>query len=109
FEAGHLPFSWAPPNGYPYGGPYWAGLPLPRWNFAQYLVAGVAELDLSFLDPGDPPDVIADTFSFVLFGALPTPERRARLIDFIAALPADPARLREALALVASSPEAQYH
>ncbi len=30
-EAGHLPFAWAPPNGYPDSLGYLSGLVLPRW------------------------------------------------------------------------------
>ena len=32
-KAGHLPFNWGPPDGYPDTTEYWVGLLLPRWNF----------------------------------------------------------------------------
>ncbi|MEO1366625.1 MAG: DUF1800 family protein, partial [Acidobacteriota bacterium] len=109
YEAGHLPFSWVPPNGYPDGGPYWAGLPLPRWNLPQYLIGGGAAIDLSFIDPSTSPEDLVDVLSVLLIGAALEPARRARLIDFVAGLPAGQERLYEGLALVASTPEAQYH
>jgi uncharacterized protein (DUF1800 family) len=37
--AGHLPFNWSPPDGYPDTNAYWMGLVLPRWNFAAALVS----------------------------------------------------------------------
>ncbi|MGH7133322.1 MAG: DUF1800 domain-containing protein [Phycisphaerales bacterium] len=39
-KAGHLPFNWGPPDGYPDTTEYWIGLLLPRWNFgAQVPIA----------------------------------------------------------------------
>ena len=37
-DAGHLPFSWGPPDGYPDTLEYWGSLQGPRWNFASNLV-----------------------------------------------------------------------
>ena len=37
-DAGHLPFAWTPPNGYPDSTDWWASFLLPRWNFAQAAV-----------------------------------------------------------------------
>ena len=110
FEAGHLPFAWGPPNGYPDGGPYWAGLPLPRWNYGQYLlISGAATFDFSFLDPGEAPELIADVLGFVLHGAPLAPARRAELAGFIDSRPVGPQRIYEALALAIAAPEMQYH
>ncbi|MGQ0626512.1 MAG: DUF1800 domain-containing protein [Phycisphaerales bacterium] len=36
--AGHLPFNWNPPDGYPDANSYWSGQLLPRWNFGANLV-----------------------------------------------------------------------
>lgn len=38
--AGHLPFAWSPPDGYPENIEYWAGLQLPRWNYGASVATG---------------------------------------------------------------------
>lgn len=38
-EAGHQPFHWIPPNGYPIAPDYWRGNLLPRWGFGMELSA----------------------------------------------------------------------
>ena len=37
--AGHRPFYWGPPDGYPDTLAYWSGLVIPRWNFGASLMA----------------------------------------------------------------------
>ncbi len=37
-DAGHLPFWWGPPDGYPDTIQYWSSQQIPRWNFAVNLV-----------------------------------------------------------------------
>lgn len=38
--AGHLPYRWEPPDGYPDTFEYWSSALLPRWNFGFALVQG---------------------------------------------------------------------
>ncbi len=41
-RAGHLPFNWGPPDGYPDTLEYWSGQQLPRWNFGDEVVPTTA-------------------------------------------------------------------
>jgi len=65
-QAGHLPFAWTTPDGYPDDEIYWSGLMLPRWNFVFSALAG----DLASIEV----DTSAYRPKF-------TPKRQARLID----------------------------
>jgi uncharacterized protein (DUF1800 family) len=39
-QAGHLPFNWQSPDGYPDSVDYWVGGQLPRWNVGATLMNG---------------------------------------------------------------------
>jgi len=109
--AGHLPFNWGPPNGYPDTLDYWSGALLPRWNFAaEVLVPEVSGLsfDLSYLDPQAPVEALVDGMSQVLGGTFSETTRQT-LTLFLAEQPPTPERLREALGLLIASPEFQYY
>ena len=41
-RAGHLPFNWGPPDGYPDTLEYWSGQQLPRWNFGDEVLPTTA-------------------------------------------------------------------
>ncbi len=111
-RAGHLPFAWSPPNGYPDARGYWSGFLLPRWTFA----AGVLEdpgviVDLAGLgfDPSLTPQALVRRIELWLFAALPgglSETTRERLRSYLRA-GRSPERIREAIGLALSSPEFQ--
>ncbi len=110
--AGHVPFDWPPPNGYPDSAGYWAGLVVPRWNFAAEAfvneAAGV-ELDLPFLDPSLPPEQMRLILDLLLLGGTMTPQTSQALGSFLAASPPTQKTVREAIGLTVSSPEFQHY
>lgn len=112
--AGHLPFHWAPPNGYPDRLTAWAGSLLVRWNFASALADGQygtsASFSLGALFGANPtPASIVQTLNNLLHGGeMPTPERNA-LLQWLGPAPVGEARLRETLALALSMPSFQWY
>lgn len=110
--AGHLPFNWGPPNGYPDSNGYWSGSLLPRWSFAASAVepseSGLG-LDVSYLDPALPIEALVETMSLVLRGGTLGDETLATARQFLAAEPVTEKRILEALGLVISSPDFQHY
>lgn len=112
--AGHLPFHWAPPNGYPDRLSAWAGSLLVRWNFAADMTSDVYNTSASFLltalfglDPS--PQSIVQTMSQMLHGGEMPASERAALLQWIGPAPVSEARLREALGLAFSMPSFQWY
>lgn len=48
--AGHVPFNWPAPDGYPYDSDYWVSTLLPRWDFGARLMTKTIDNDT----PGEP-------------------------------------------------------
>lgn len=103
---GHIPFSWAAPNGYPDDGRYWMDNLLPRWNSA---------LGAMFYDEGDAsPDygrvlqnMDVQSLAFYLLGRELTDDELTIVDDFAGV--GEPAeRLIFAMALILASPAFQY-
>ncbi len=111
-QAGQLPFTWAPPNGFPDSLGYWAGLVLPRWNFASLALsaeqAGV-RIDLPFLDPELPAEELRLLLDFLLLGGTMSPETGDAVRGFLQSRPKTTASVNEAIGLVLSSPEFQSY
>lgn len=110
-EGGHLPFTWPAPNGYPDYESYWAGLLLPRWNFAAEMMgpdSGI-ELDTTFFDSALPVAELADRIDLLLFNSGMSPTSRQAMVDFLEREPVTSARLREAIGLALASPEFQHY
>ena len=111
-QAGHLPFAWAPPNGFPDSIGYWSGLVLPRWNFASQVVlaeeAGI-HLDLPFLDPSLSAEDLRAILDLLLLGGTMTPATGAAVVGFLQSRPASHLAVREAISLVLASPEFQSY
>ncbi|MEE8523734.1 MAG: DUF1800 domain-containing protein [Thermoanaerobaculia bacterium] len=111
-NAGHVPYGWPPPNGYPDDAGYWSGFLLPRWNFASAALtsedAGVI-LDLPFLDPSLPAEQLVSILDALLLAGTMDPGTRDAVRVFLDAAPPSPLRLREAIGLVLASPEFQQY
>ncbi|MEM7586249.1 MAG: DUF1800 domain-containing protein [Acidobacteriota bacterium] len=110
-RAGHLPFTWAPPNGFPDSDGYWSGYVLPRWNFSQIVLApqsGVA-VDLPFLNPQMPPEEIRYVLDVLLLGGTMSVATSVAVADYLTAAPQNQKTLAEAIGLVLGSPEFQHY
>ncbi len=109
--AGQLPFTWAPPNGFPDSAGYWSGFVLPRWNFAATILvpeSGVV-VDLPFLDPSLSSEEIRFVLDLLLLGGTMTPETSSAVLEFLDAAPDTRKSLAEAVGLVLGSPEFQHY
>ncbi len=110
--AGHLPFAWPPPNGYPDSEGYWSGLILPRWNFAGGLPARRASgirFPLGNLEPSATPAQLARRIDNRLFNGTLSESTRTSIEQFLAARQVNPRRIREAVGLAVASPEFQEY
>ncbi len=108
--AGHLPFTWEPPNGFPDSRGYWSGFLLPRWNFTSAVVAedasGVMTELFPYLDPRLRPAVLVRRIDALLFGGTMTPATDAELRRFLRGR-RNQARVRQAVSLALAAPEFQ--
>jgi hypothetical protein len=113
--AGHLPFTWHPPNGFPDSLGYWSGFLLPRWNaVAQMVAPGPSGVEFpealgAVLHPSQPARRLVDQLGLLLLGEPFTAPTRERLTAFLEAGPIDAQRVREALGLALASPEFQEY
>ena len=108
-DAGHLPYAWSPPNGYPDARAYWSGFLLPRWNFSAAAIDGSSgvDLDLPFLDPALTPVALTRLVDGLLANGTFSETTRNALRNFLRTPARDEQRVREALGLALSSPEFQ--
>lgn len=111
--AGHQPFYWGPPDGYPDTFAHWSGLILPRWNFGSSSVANQVSgltIDYATFYAGlTTADQMADRIRQAMFlGEMPTYDRN-RIRDYL--LPNTPStnRQRDAIALAIASPSFQWY
>lgn len=107
----HLPFQWAPPNGYPDALAYWGNYLMPRWTFGIWLVYQDSAISIDWTPYFEAPDtdafldqLDADFFHFTL-----PADHRAALADFLAAAPSNPFRRVEALSLAIGSAAFQWY
>ncbi|MEM7051860.1 MAG: DUF1800 domain-containing protein [Acidobacteriota bacterium] len=111
-SAGHLPFNWAPPNGYPDSAGYWSGLVLPRWNFTTRALLGPESglaVDLSFLATDAAPAALVDALDRLLLNGTMTQTTAQAVTAFLARWPVTEDRLRAAAGLVLAAPEFQHY
>ncbi len=110
--AGHLPFAWASPNGYPDDPAYWSGFILPRWNFAAQMpvseVSGIA-VDPSLDNEKLKPTVLVRRLDQQIFNRTMSARTKRALTDFLAARPVTRKRVREAIGMALASPEFQLY
>lgn len=123
-EAGHLPFDWNPPDGYPDTLQAWTDLLLARWNFGARLMnssssnngdwwnnttlTGVRVDHTSIVGTATAKNAVVDAINTKLFnGVLSVPERN----QLLAYLPATGSvtNIREAIGLAISLPTFQWY
>lgn len=110
--AGHSPYSWGPPDGYPDTLLYWSGLLLPRWNFGFSMMAnqiGGLTPDMGYLTGGATRAAdIADRINQLAFGgSLPRADRDA-LVQYMLPDPVSNTRTRDGFALALALPGFQW-
>ncbi len=120
-EAGHLPFDWNPPDGYPDTLQAWTDLLLARWNFGARLMngtngdwwnstssTGVRVDHTTIVGTATAKNAIVDAINAKLFnGVLSVPERN-QLLAFLPAT-ASTTNIREVLGLAVSLPTFQWY
>ena len=110
---GHLPFRWAPPNGYPDQMGYWSGLVLPRWNYAFSLLNGNisgATVNASALFSGLTTNTaIANKINSILTNGHMAAEDLSAVTAYMSPTELDINKIREALAIGMCSPSFQMY
>lgn len=110
---GHLPFNWAPPDGYPDRMDFWVGLPLARWNFGAALLNGAissVSVDASsFFAGATTPEQIANRIQSRMFGGKLTSGEWSLIRDYVAQNPANEQLRREAIGLAIAAPSFQWY
>ncbi len=114
FGAGHLPFNWPPPNGYPDSQGFWSGFVLPRWNwgatFLDRRAGGGVALELPWVDPSLGAAKIVDGMNLHLFNGAMSEQTSASLLGFLdAGKKLDKNRIHDAIGLAVASPEFQEY
>lgn len=115
--AGHRPFHWPAPNGYPDVFAKWVGLILPRWNFNALLcnskTPGLTGTNWStatfFQGVQNTADASASHINNRLFGGQMDADDYARIRDYMLPNPPTNQRKREAVGLALSSPGFQWY
>ncbi len=116
--AGHLPFNWSPPDGYPDTTAYWAGQVLPRWNFCASLltttggnptgITGVTVDDAGFFAGVTTSAAVMDRINQALFGGLMPASERSVIQAGLSATPTATQR-RDAVSQALSSPTFNWY
>jgi uncharacterized protein (DUF1800 family) len=109
-EAGHFPFAWSAPNGYPDTEAYWSGFILPRWNFAASVASpdeSTIRVDPFFLDDSLSPGRLVQRIDDRIFDGRMTAETRIGIEEFLGTGKLNAKRIREAIGLAIASPEFQ--
>ncbi len=110
-QAGHVPFLWSTPDGYPDKTAAWlntSGM-LSRWNFGLALMAGIKGISINsqaLVGPTKSIEELVDRAADVLLGAPLIDQPRSIVIDFAKSAP-DKMRLPGVAALVIGSPQFQ--
>lgn len=119
-NAGHAPYEWIPPDGYPDNLAAWTGLLLARWNLGALLMAnswfnnttqqGIRVVQTNLL-AGTPvaASAIADRLNFLLTYGLMTTADRDRVMTYMLPDPPTNTRINEAIGLAVSAPSFQWY
>lgn len=110
--AGHVPFRWVTPDGYPDTVDYWGGLVLERWNFAASFGEGQISglrwiLDTVFPDRS-PEGVTARLDELVFGGEMPVADRSA-IVAYLQQSPRAIELIRDAVGLTLGCPSFQWY
>jgi hypothetical protein len=112
--AGHAPYAWGPPDGYPDTLEFWVGLILPRWNFGASLmnsnISGLS-VDINVFLTGVPntAQAVIDRIDAALFGGTMNPTEKTLIRDYMLPDPPTTLKKREGLGLAMGSPGYQWY
>lgn len=117
-RAGHLPFNWTSPDGFPDTTAYWAGQVLPRWNFCAALVSntsgsvnGISGLtinDTALFTGATTQTQVLDKISQTLTGGFLSSSERSSLLVLFSATPSATQK-RDALGTSMCLPTFQWY
>ncbi len=112
--AGHLPFYWGPPDGYPDTLDKWVGLILPRWNFGASAginaVSGLSfDVNVFLTGVANTAQAIADHIDTAMFGGQMPAADKTRVRDYLLPDPPTLTRKRDAVGLAIGSPGFQWY
>ncbi len=125
--AGHSPFGWPAPNGYPDTAEFWSAL-FHRWSFGARISSsqltigsvlgryGHVKIDVSAADSTSTPQDTFDYFERLMLAGGFTQDERETIVDYIAELNADPSncysdeyKKRMMLGLMIGAPSFQWY
>lgn len=113
YNAGHLPYTWSPPNGFPDSEVFWASYVIPRWNLSAEILTEAVHFDVPVLDPERNPKLnraaLRSWIDRNLLGSRMSAQTKKALREFQAALPMDAGSVAETLGLALASPDFQYY
>ena len=112
-EAGHVPFDWFAPDGYPDRFEYWAPSQLPRLNMAfriagNYISDVVTDIEKQFGNDRTPTGCL-NTINKALFGGEMSSADRDALFDYLKKQVISDDRLHGAVALALACPSFQWY
>jgi uncharacterized protein (DUF1800 family) len=116
--AGHTPFDWQAPDGYPDTLEAWSSLLLARWNFAASLAAdsygnptnqtNVFLLSADTVGTATAPAAVVDAVNAAAFNNTMPINERAALLAYLGATP-NAAKIKESLGMAVSMPSFQWY
>lgn len=115
-QAGHLPFNWQAPDGYPDSVDYWAGGQLPRWNVGAVLMngssgsgySGLSVNHVPLINGATTPSGIAEQISRTMLNGLMSPADKAAVAGYLGPTNPSVTKIREGIGLALASPSFQW-
>ena len=109
------PFYWEQPDGYPDRVSWWSGLATQRWNWASYISTQNSAPNVrintvaNFRTPQDTADGVVNQIGVRMFGGEFPSALKSSLLTYLKAGTYNDARVRETIALAASSHQFQWY
>ncbi len=112
-SAGHRPFYWQTPDGYPDKLDYWVGFIIPRWNFGASMtngnVSGVTVDNATFFSGLTTASQMAQRINQAMFaGEMPAAEQD-RIRTYLLPDPPSTQRKKDAMGLAIGAPSFQWY
>lgn len=117
-EAGHQPFTWGPPDGFPDFMAYWTGLVISRWNFGARLmllngsnpgINGVSINVPAFFAGLTGASAMVEKINRTMFGGEMASHEYLRLTTYLGLNPANSTIQRETIGLAIGAPSFQWY
>ena len=116
-QAGHLPFNWQSPDGYPDSVDYWVGGQLPRWNVGATLMngssgsgySGLSINHVPLINGATTPAAIAEQISRSMFNGTMSAADKAAVAGYMGPTNPNATKTREGIGLALASPSFQWY